>query len=203
MLCCGSVEMMKAHDEHSEADVYLNVYDITSMNVVIGSMGMGAYHTGVEVYGREYCFGRAPTDCSGVYYISPKSCGEHVFRESILLGRTSLGFDEVESLIRSIEDKYMSTSYHVVRLNCNTFSEEFSHKLLSQQHRVPYPSWVNRPCTSALWLLPDFLVERIDQVDYEMFIKNYPQEGDDDDTLSGTTPVSPDEEELHPNSRLY
>eukprot|EP01060_Flectonema_neradi_P010932 TRINITY_DN18020_c0_g1_i1.p1 TRINITY_DN18020_c0_g1~~TRINITY_DN18020_c0_g1_i1.p1 ORF type:complete len:198 (+),score=36.11 TRINITY_DN18020_c0_g1_i1:52-645(+) len=197
MLCCGSAEMMKAHDDHSEADVYLNVYDITSMNVLIGNLGMGAYHTGVEIYGREYCFGRAPSDCSGVYHILPKTCSEHVFRESILLGRSRLSFEEVDALIKSIEERYLSTSYHVVRLNCNTFSEEFSHKLLEQQRRVPYPSWVNRPCCSAAWLLPDFLVEKIDQIDYEMFLKNCPP---DDDEVT-FTPLS--DEELNPNSKLY
>jgi hypothetical protein len=35
------------------ADVYVNVYDMIGANAILGVLGLGVYHTGVEVYAEE------------------------------------------------------------------------------------------------------------------------------------------------------
>ena len=155
--------------EGSDADVYLNVYDITQLNAALAWVGMGAHHSGLQVYNREYCFGRS-VDETGVYHIAPKTCEGHVFRESVYLGRTTLTKRAVQQLVRGLQARYAGDAYHIVRWNCNDFAEEMARELLPEQ-RFAYPAWVNRPCRSALWLLPGSTIESIDQFDYEMFMK--------------------------------
>jgi len=37
--------------------IYLNVYDLTSINYYLHSFGLGAYHSGVQIDCLEYSFG--------------------------------------------------------------------------------------------------------------------------------------------------
>lgn len=41
------------------AAVKVNVYDLGDFNGYMKWLGLGVYHTGVEVYGKEYAFGGA------------------------------------------------------------------------------------------------------------------------------------------------
>ncbi|GJS26590.1 deSI-like protein [Tanacetum coccineum] len=66
--------------------VYLNVYDISTINSCISWTGIGAFHTGIEVHGVEYGFGCHQESESGVFEIAPKKCPGFKFRESILMG---------------------------------------------------------------------------------------------------------------------
>eukprot|EP01063_Lacrimia_lanifica_P039248 TRINITY_DN8582_c0_g1_i1.p1 TRINITY_DN8582_c0_g1~~TRINITY_DN8582_c0_g1_i1.p1 ORF type:complete len:184 (+),score=73.56 TRINITY_DN8582_c0_g1_i1:85-636(+) len=176
MLACCTPDV-NAIRERKESDVYVNVYDITSLNYVIGPVGLGAHHSGVEVYDTEYCFGRALDD-SGVYYMTPRSCAEHAFRESVYVGTTSLSRREVNGVIRQLRERCTGRSYHLVRYNCNDFAEELCKILLGDRWAVAFPAWVNRACRSAQWMLPSAMVEKIDQFDYQQFLKRH--HGDDD-----------------------
>lgn len=59
-------------------------------------VGLGAYHTGVEIYGTEYNFGGHSGSSSGIFEVSPKNAPGYIFRETILLGETNLSRREVE-----------------------------------------------------------------------------------------------------------
>eukprot|EP01079_Euglenida_sp_SAG-EU17-18_P008893 gene8893-1595_t len=75
------------------AEVALNVYEICCLNEYLEPLGIGAYHTGVEVYGREYAFGKCDAGRSGIFF-KPPGCGIPGFKQRTLLGTTSLSLPE-------------------------------------------------------------------------------------------------------------
>ena len=50
--------------------VKVNVYDLGEFNGYISWMGVGVFHSGVEVYGKEYAFGGAQTHDHGAAWRS-------------------------------------------------------------------------------------------------------------------------------------
>lgn len=117
--------------------VVLNVYDLAPHNAYTHDFGIGAYHSGVQVGGREYTFAGG----SGVFYHDPKEVpGEATFRESIELGTyngTSMALDKI---LDELKPQFPGDSYNILSKNCNHFSDAFVYSLL----HVRIPSYVNR-----------------------------------------------------------
>lgn len=62
--------------QNTKTKVYLNVYELESFegaNKYLVPLGFGAYHSGVEIFGREYSFGYGDTSESGIFSIEPKT----------------------------------------------------------------------------------------------------------------------------------
>ncbi|OZJ05997.1 hypothetical protein BZG36_01153 [Bifiguratus adelaidae] len=56
-------------------EVRLNVYDMIPPNWVTNAgywMGLGIYHSGLEVCDKEFCFGGHEQDFTGVFAVEPK-----------------------------------------------------------------------------------------------------------------------------------
>ena len=68
-------------------------------------------------------------------------------------------------MLDNIKLKFPGNSYHVIRKNCNTFTNCFSEALLHQ----PIPSWVNRMANigKAFMEINDFFAMRAYDVRYE------------------------------------
>ncbi|CBH18384.1 PPPDE putative peptidase domain containing protein, putative [Trypanosoma equiperdum] len=112
--------------------VFLNVYDITVANRILYYTGAGVHHTGVELYGMEFAFGRCEED-TGVFQVEPKNTPPHTFREQLVLGTTQLTRGEVLGLVQEMKgnrERWSGRSYHIVKNNCNSFSEAFAKRLL-------------------------------------------------------------------------
>ncbi|GAU27024.1 hypothetical protein TSUD_313860 [Trifolium subterraneum] len=75
--------------------VYLNVYDLTPINGYAYWLGLGVYHSGVQVHGIEYGFGAHENDTTGIFEVQPKNCPGFTFRKSIFIGTTDLGMKDV------------------------------------------------------------------------------------------------------------
>ena len=60
----------------SREPVILNIYDMFWTNDYTSNLGVGVYHSGLEVYGREYAYGGHPFPFSGIFDISPREAGE-------------------------------------------------------------------------------------------------------------------------------
>ncbi|GAB2284952.1 hypothetical protein Dimus_019407 [Dionaea muscipula] len=136
MLC----RMMPKKRKTGSVPVYLNVYDLTPINGYAYWLGLGVYHSGVQVHEVEYAFGAHDHDTSGIFEVEPKHCPGFTFRKSLLIGRTDLGAKEVRGLMEKLAQDYQGNTYHLIRKNCNHFCKDVCIQLTGK----PIPSWVNR-----------------------------------------------------------
>ncbi|KAK6622908.1 Desumoylating isopeptidase 2 [Polyplax serrata] len=124
--------------------VILNVYDMNWMNDYTTSIGLGVYHSGVEVYGVEYAYGGHPYPYSGVFEIPPRGADElgeqYRFRQSVQIGHTDFTEREVEKIVDELGKEFRGDRYHLVNKNCNHFSGNLTQILCG----VEIPSWINR-----------------------------------------------------------
>jgi len=116
------------------AKVVLHIYDVSNdpsigeVNKILVAMGTGAFHGGVEVYGKEWSYGYSEAG-SGVFCCQPKGCTAHSYRESIPMGDTKLNPKEVSELLTKMMAEWKGTEYDLLRRNCVVFSNEFCQKL--------------------------------------------------------------------------
>ena len=122
--------------------VYLNVYDLTTdLNAWTYWAGVGIFHSGVEVYGVEYAFGGHEYDAPGVFATNPREApGAVTWRESVVVGETSLPAAAVQRLVYEMGQEYKGNRYHLLQANCNHFSSDLCRRLTGE----PAPAWVNR-----------------------------------------------------------
>jgi len=120
--------------------VYLNVYDLTPMNDYGYWLGLGVFHSGVEVHGVEYAFGAHESPSTGIFEVEPKKCPGFTFRKSILVGNTDITAKEVRVFMEKLAEEYQGNKYHLITRNCNHFCNEVCIKLTQK----PIPRWVNR-----------------------------------------------------------
>eukprot|EP00928_Gymnodinium_smaydae_P053872 TRINITY_DN37773_c0_g1_i1.p1 TRINITY_DN37773_c0_g1~~TRINITY_DN37773_c0_g1_i1.p1 ORF type:complete len:333 (+),score=71.35 TRINITY_DN37773_c0_g1_i1:117-1001(+) len=125
--------------------VLVRVYDLGNSFVTRGMLNRmtksyGAFHTGVEVYGREWSFGMTLEEgITGVTWNPPGQNPDHTFRETLSMGYTSFSSTQVERLIEVMMQEWRGSSYQLLTRNCHHFSDEFCKRL----GVVGLPPWVN------------------------------------------------------------
>ncbi|CAI0524565.1 unnamed protein product [Linum tenue] len=124
----------------SHIPVYLNVYDLTTVNNYLYWFGLGIFHSGIEVHGMEFSFGAHEYASSGIFEVEPRSCPGFIFRRAVLLGNTNLSRAEVQTLMEHISADYHGDCYHLIAKNCNHFTNEACMRLTGK----PIPGWINR-----------------------------------------------------------
>lgn len=145
--------------------VFLNVYDVQTpddptiiprLNNVLVHMGIGIFHTGVEIWGREFAFGGHPDADSGIFEVDPRKCPSVRYRTSICLGVTRVTEAQVDQIVDQLgSTEYIGNRYSLISRNCNSFSFAFTGLLGVQDN---FPLWVNRLAAIALnvsCLLPE------------------------------------------------
>jgi hypothetical protein len=146
--------------------VTLRVYDVTggltpvqqkavlAVNRAARHLLGGAYHVGVEVYGKEWAFG-----AGGIYWTQPKhEVMGHSFRESIVMppGGREVPSDDGSSLLtpkeidllcgpNGLSLMWVGTSYDLIYRNCCHFADVFCTKL----GVGTIPKWINRVARGA------------------------------------------------------
>jgi len=124
--------------------VILHIYDaggtemVKNVNTLLRAVGTGAFHTGVELYGKEWSFGFTNDGSSGIFSCPPRSCKTHRYREAVPMGETPMSQMEVEDLLMQLASDWRGGHYDVLRRNCTHFSEEFCRRL----GVGPLPHWV-------------------------------------------------------------
>lgn len=124
--------------------VLLNVYDLgrTYLTRTINHVAKnyGAFHTGLEVYGREWSFGMTFDDwSSGVTWNPPRENPDHRYRETIVMGYTTLSPGKVWVLLEGLKVEWKGNTYNVLTRNCHHFSDCLSTKLGTGH----LPPWLN------------------------------------------------------------
>jgi len=151
----SNFELFRPVPEEGET-VTLHVYvfpsDGNNYLSVIETLGFGAHHSGIEVYGVEYAFEGGYEEGCGIYKQKPKeipSRAQWVFKESIVLGKTSKTKAEVRHILGTMAPKWPQNSYHLLSNNCNHFTDAFAKELLNGRG---IPGWVNRLASTAYTL---------------------------------------------------
>ena len=98
-------------------------------------MGLGTYHSGLQVHGTEWTFASQ----AGVFSHAPKGANAP-FRQSIVLGTTQMSSSEIASLAGTMKPDWPGSSYHLIKKNCNCFSDALAKQILGKG----IPGWVNR-----------------------------------------------------------
>eukprot|EP00669_Euglena_mutabilis_P006944 TRINITY_DN238_c0_g1_i2.p1 TRINITY_DN238_c0_g1~~TRINITY_DN238_c0_g1_i2.p1 ORF type:complete len:312 (+),score=84.44 TRINITY_DN238_c0_g1_i2:23-937(+) len=145
--------------------VYLNVYDLLGeadgvTGKLAAALGVGLFHCGVEVYGREWSFSGVifpeDQDPSGIFWTAPKTALPN-HSQSLFMGWCGPTHREVRRLLGRMRDEWRRGGYHILTRNCNHFAEALVHLLAGQG--TDFPSWVNRVARLGDLLVPDVLVD--------------------------------------------
>jgi len=139
--------------------VSLNVYDLADQNQYAHPLGLGAYHTGIEINGIEWSYGHAERG-TGVYPCLPGSHPNAKFREKIRIKiQHTLTIEEVARCLDRLRPAFMGYRYHLLFLNCNHFTEALHYELTNERA----PSYINRLAQVArccICFMPDYMQPR-------------------------------------------
>ncbi|KAK6139584.1 hypothetical protein DH2020_026674 [Rehmannia glutinosa] len=136
MLC----RKITVKNKRGSVPVYLNVYDLSPINGYAYWLGLGVYHSGVQVHGVEYAFGAHEYPTTGIFEDEPKHCDGFTFRKSILIGWTNMTRGGIGGVMEELSEKYRGNAYNLITKNCNHFCNDACIRLTGN----PIPNWVNR-----------------------------------------------------------
>ncbi|GAB5365736.1 hypothetical protein AAMO2058_001083500 [Amorphochlora amoebiformis] len=118
--------------EAKEFDVEIFVYDLSKGMAKAMSKGLvgiqvdGIWHTGVVVYGYEYFYG------GGIQSSLPEDNQAGRAVQKLSLGKTTKSQKEFHDFLISQASEWTSQKYHLLRHNCNNFSDACARFLLGR-----------------------------------------------------------------------
>merc|ERR1712048_1414311 len=135
----------------------MGVYDLGDykrMNDIFSAIGHtpigGAFHVGVEVFGREWSYGAG----RGITWDWPLNQDQYDYRGSLYLPQTQMKESEVRSVVRELLLVWPGSDYHWLHKNCLMFANELCMRLGVGK----LPSWVDRAARGASKIEPGMQV---------------------------------------------
>ncbi|CAN0123103.1 unnamed protein product [Ascophyllum nodosum] len=129
----------------STRQVLLNVYDLHQSNSWLQYIGVGIYHSGIEVDGVEYTFSEVGIALHRPRNVAAEGC---TFKTSEVLGNFTGSLPDLRRILNGLkQEAFAEGKYDLVRKNCNHFCDEFSFALVGKR----IPSWVNRAAKIGKW----------------------------------------------------
>eukprot|EP00403_Amphidinium_massartii_P030097 CAMPEP_0178397488 /NCGR_PEP_ID=MMETSP0689_2-20121128/14273_1 /TAXON_ID=160604 /ORGANISM="Amphidinium massartii, Strain CS-259" /LENGTH=270 /DNA_ID=CAMNT_0020018201 /DNA_START=145 /DNA_END=954 /DNA_ORIENTATION=+ len=132
-------------DASHREQVSVRVYDLGKTFMTRGVLNSvaksyGAFHSGIEVYGREWSFGMTFNEWStGVTWNPPGLNADHTFRETIAMGFTTYSPEKVWKILEELKKEWLGCTYHILTRNCHHFSDT----LLRRLGCKGLPPWLN------------------------------------------------------------
>lgn len=85
-------------------------------------IGLGFYHTAIQILGVEVAYGGHEYNETGVYSIAPKALAGASFIRSIYLGHSWLSREEIAGILLEAATRWIGREYDLLRHNCNDFT---------------------------------------------------------------------------------
>ena len=130
---------------NEKTKILLNVYDLSS-NSFLSTVGLGIYHSGVEINGYEFSYSNA-----GITISTPGLFDQGQFREQIELGTFERDLYCLENIfVYLCEGDFRPGNYNIINNNCNHFTNTLSTMPVDKE----MPPWINRIAGLGYALLP-------------------------------------------------
>lgn len=103
--------MKKLMEQRTPEVVYLNIYNVSSFNKFSEFLGVGFYHTSVEIYNHEFSYGGHDYECSGIVCVEAGNSAGLTLKEKLPVGITYYNEDEIDDIIRNFGDFWIGKDY--------------------------------------------------------------------------------------------
>ena len=128
--------------------VWLNIYHLTCLNYFLQIIGVGIYHTAIEIESQEYSFGATKEDVPGFYINEIGQISKLLkLKEKIYMGNTIYTKNNIDKLLALESPFWMGRTYDPFLKNCNHFTKRFLKVILFKN--INYPVYINRICKYA------------------------------------------------------
>ena len=112
-------------EERKAEVVYLNIYNVTSVNKVLEYLGFGFYHTSIEIYKHEFSYGGHDYDCSGIVVVEAGNNAGLTLKERLPVGITYYVEEEIDEIVKTFGEYWIGQEYDPFEHNCNCFTNKF------------------------------------------------------------------------------
>eukprot|EP00930_Biecheleria_cincta_P049607 TRINITY_DN34808_c0_g1_i1.p1 TRINITY_DN34808_c0_g1~~TRINITY_DN34808_c0_g1_i1.p1 ORF type:complete len:537 (-),score=89.69 TRINITY_DN34808_c0_g1_i1:369-1979(-) len=135
--------------------VFLNVYDVSESQLIQKInriftaddrlLAGGVFHAGVELFGKEWCYGATVPGRSGVGAVMPRMHPQHRYRATVYMGSTDKSPEQISALLARMAGEWPGSEYHLIHHNCLSFCNVLLEKLGLRK----IPGWVDRAARAA------------------------------------------------------